>query len=136
MVISAQFNNYFAKNNILSDCQHGFHPDRSAETALLCQKEPIIDNVDAGKLTWGIFIDYCLNHDILIRKLDCYSIRGVENMLFRSYLSGQMQCVAIEKFGSSYREIKLRVPQGSVFIVSVNDITEIVSDAYIVLYWR
>lgn len=53
-VISARINDFFLKNNILSDCQPGFRPGRSTETALLCQKELIIDNIDAGKLTLGI----------------------------------------------------------------------------------
>lgn len=61
------------------------------------------------------------------------------DLLFRSYLSGQTQCVAIENFCSSYCEIKSGVPQGSVlgptlFNVYVIDIAEIVSDASIVLY--
>lgn len=56
------------KHNALNDCQHGFRKGRSTETALLIQKELIINNLEEGNLVPEIFIDYskafdCLQHN-------------------------------------------------------------------------
>lgn len=94
-------------------------------------KELIIKNIERNKITLGIFIDYTkafdyLNHNILLHKLDAYSVRGVAQALFQSYLCNRMQCVAIENFVSSQSKICSGVPQGIVlgpflFNVYVND---------------
>ena len=48
----------------------------------------------------GIFIDLqkafdTVNHSILLRKLECYGIRGIVNDCFRSYLLDRKQTVQV-----------------------------------------
>ena len=74
--------------------------------------------LDDEQIACGIFIDLekafdTVSHDILIEKLDHYSIRGISNDWFRSYLSDRSQFVSIYGFNSDYKTIKYGVPQGS-----------------------
>jgi hypothetical protein len=77
----------------------------------------------------GIFIDLTkaydtLNHEVLLEKLSSCGIRGITNLWIKSYLSNRRQYIEIKhcdsgnnnvsKIRSSYKEIKLGVPQVSV----------------------
>lgn len=71
----------------------------------------------------------CINHEILLKRLDQYGIRGICNQWFRSYLSGRHQFVNIDKNHSEKRLITQGVPQGSIlsavlFILYINSLSE------------
>ena len=91
-----------------------------------------LDNIDSKRLTGLILLDLTktfgtVQHDILLGKLHDYSIRGVVNQFFRSYLSDRFQFVAINNNDhSSLRIIDMGVPQGSslaplLFLIYNND---------------
>ena len=67
-----------------------------------------------------------VNHDILLRKLNHYGIRGTVLQWFQSYLSSRKQTVRINKTNSDLKSIICGVPQGSIlgslfFLIYKND---------------
>ena len=80
----------------------------------------------------GIFLDLSkafdsTNHDILLRKLKCYGIRGISLELIHSYLFNRKQFVYIDGVNSTLLTLAGGIPQGSIlgqliFLLYVNDI--------------
>lgn len=122
--ILKHFSNFERKNNI-TDSEYGFRRGFSTESALVTQKEYILDNSEKGNTILVILIFHWLivgfsrtfdiiNHDLLIRKLKKYGFRGVAASLIRSYLQYRKQIVDIEGFYSDPLAVFCGVPQGSI----------------------
>ena len=81
------------KYNILYPFQHGFHKFRSCETQLIEFTVDVTRNLDDGKQTDVLIMDFSkafnkVSHSLLIHKLKHYGIRGKVNNLIESFLSG------------------------------------------------
>ena len=75
---------FFEKHNLLYERQFGFRKKHSTNHAILSILEDIKNNLDSNNFVCGVFIDLekafdTVNHDILIKKLDFYGIRGTSN---------------------------------------------------------
>ena len=78
-----------------------------------------MDALDKGKIACDVFIDLqkafdTVDHEILLKTLYHYGIRGTPLSLFRSYLSGRNQFVSVAGSKSLNMIIRHGVPQGSV----------------------
>jgi hypothetical protein len=131
---------FLNRHNVIIKEQHGFVEGRSTTTALFDFINKIHDRIDRGNLTSGIFFDLTkafdlINHEILLRKIERYGIRGLANKWLCSYLSNRKQVVEIKTksenvtYTVSSQSLKTSagVIQGSIigpllFILFVNDI--------------
>ena len=84
-------------NNLIYDLQFGFFKN------ILTDKTR--EKIDKGNFSCGICVDFqkvfdTVHHDILIRKLNYYSVRGIANQSFSSYLGNRNQFVSINGHSS------------------------------------
>lgn len=135
---------FLTKHHIMTPFQFGFTKQRSTETALLTQKEIILDAFEKETYTLGIFVDFSkafdrINHITLIKKLDHYGFRGNFLNVIKSYLKYRQQKVEINGYASNFKELSNGVPQGSIlgpllFNIYVNDLVNIDNSTTFIIY--
>jgi hypothetical protein len=100
-------------NNILCAEQFGFRVSSSTEKATYKLIDDVLNELNNKLTVGGIFCDLqkafdCINHNILLAKLEFYSITGVTYSLLKSYLQGRYQRVVINNYSTRRCDCNIR----------------------------
>ena len=115
--IYKQMSSYF--DSILSKFQCGFRKGYSAQHCLIAMLEKWRSCVDNGEYFGVLLTDLskafdCLNHELLIAKLDAYGFDISATRLINDFLTNRKQRVKINDIFSSWKDLLDGVPQGSI----------------------
>ena len=140
---------FLEKNNILFESQYGFHTKQSCEQAILELTSHLLHAHNKNLQSVGVFLDLSkafdtLNHEVLLKKLECYGVRGIVNDWCKSYLEGR---TLIAKVSTSKDTITKSTPfhitystaQGSclgplLFILFSNDMHLLLIYGHLILF--
>jgi hypothetical protein len=141
-VIFNRLHNHVHNNNILAPEQYGFRNNLSTESASYNLINNILEALNNKFTVGGILCDLtkafdCVNHTILLSKLEFYGITGSAYNLIKSYLNDRYRRVLIKNtnsrnYLSDWVKVKLGVPQSSIldplpFLFYINDLLGLIN---------
>ena len=131
-VVRNRLTDFLKNSKILNKYQFGFRAGHSTSHAIINLFEATLDGLDTKLKVGGVYLDIskafdCVDHNILLKKLEYYGIRANALMWFESYLQNRKQYVEINGTKSEPYTTNISVPQGGVlsailFILFTNDI--------------
>ena len=105
--------------SFLSSLLCGFREGYSTQHALLRLIETCNKSIDSGGIAGVVLKDLlkafdCLDHELLIAKLNAYGFNRSASLFVRSYLDSRKQMVRLNGSFNMWTKTSLGVPQGSV----------------------
>ena len=135
--IHIQTQEYLDKNGLIYKFQSGFRKKFWTDSCFVQLTDYIIKGKDKGQHTGIISIDLqkafdTLDHDVLLKRIECVSFKKTVIKWFKSYLSNRKFFVSVEGVFSEEGLLTSRVPQGSIlgpllFLFYINDLPQSLS---------
>ena len=142
MIMHNQIENYM--NKYLSDYLCGFRKGYSTQYCLIFMLEKWKKELDKRMIAAALLTDLskafgCLNHELLIAKLEAYGFDHASLLIILNYLSGRKHRTKVNNYCSGWSSITSGVPEGSIlgpliFNIYINDIFYFVDDEHLANY--
>ena len=143
-IVETRLFSFVNQNEILYKYQFGFRKKYNTNSALVLITDKIMNALNNNEIVLGLFLDFtkafnCVNHEILIKKLEKYGIRGICLDWFINYLLSWKQYVCFNGTNSEVLYINCGVPQGSIlgpvlFLLYINDLANVSKILFPILY--
>ena len=117
-IICSEISSHLEANNLICKSQHGFQRLKSCETQLIHTIDDIATDLDNGRETDALFLDFSkafdkVPHKRLLLKLSQYGIPKQLLDWIKDFLKGRTQSVVIGDYSSNPCRVLSGVPQGT-----------------------
>ena len=143
-IVHNRIYNHCNDNNLLDEKQGGFRPNHSTISTTAFYINDIYEAMNNNEITIAVYIDAMkafdtVNHEILLKKLKYFGIKGKNAKWIKNYLANRKQCTFANDITSDQKVISCGVPQGSVcgpllFLLYINDISKVLKHCKVSLY--